>query len=132
LVGLEGGCVAQARLTFAMARHAVVDLSQVFNTPPHEPAQRLSETEFSRLQARLVEAGLTWREASDAGGAARQLAELRLLYEPYVAALARHLAVTLPPWVRPGERPDNWQTSAWERPKALPRLGGSQVRDDHF
>jgi len=48
------------------------------------------------------------------------------------AALARHLAVTLPPWVRQGERPDNWQTSAWEKPKALPRLGGSQVRDDHF
>ena len=132
LVGLEGGCVEQARLTFAMARHAVVDLAQVFNTPPHEPAQRLSDAEFSRLQARLVEAGLTWRELGDAGGAARQLAELRLLYEPYVAALARHLAVTLPPWVRQGVRPDNWQTSAWERPKALPRLGGSQVRDDHF
>src|SRR5207302_185022 len=90
------------------------------------------ETGSSRRQARVVEAGLTGREAGDAGGAARQLAELRRLYEPYVAALARHLAVTLPPWVRQGERPDNWQTSAWEKPKALPRLGGSQVRDDHF
>src|SRR5256714_11172442 len=69
LVGLEGGCVEQARLTFAMARHAVVDLSQVFNTPPHEPAQRLSDAEFSRLQARLVEAGLTLREGGGARGA---------------------------------------------------------------
>ena len=129
LVGLEGGCVEQARLTFAMARHAVVDLSQVFNTPPHEPAQRLSDAEFSRLQARLVEAGLTLRET---GGAGQQLAELRRLYEPYVAALARHLAVTLPPWVRQGERPDNWQTSAWEGPKRLPRPGGSAATDDHF
>src|SRR2546427_173974 len=33
MVGLEGGCVEQARLTFAMARHAGVDLAQVFNTP---------------------------------------------------------------------------------------------------
>ena len=112
-----------------MARHAVVDLSQVFNTPPHEPAQRLSDAEFSRLQARLVEAGLTLRET---GGAGQQLAELRRLYEPYVAALARHLAVTLPPWVRQGERPDNWQTSAWEGPKRLPRPGGSAATDDHF
>ncbi len=132
LVGLEGGCVEQARLTFAMARHAVVDLAQVFNTPPRQPAQRLSEAEFSRLQARLVEAGLKWRETGGASGAAQQLVELRGLYEPYVAALARHLAVTLPPWVRQGERPDNWQTSAWEGPKRLPRPGGSPVTNDHF
>jgi Ion channel len=132
LVGLEGGCVEQARLTFAMARHAVVDLSQVFNTPPRVPAERLSDAEFSRLQARLVQAGLTWRAAGGESGAAQRLAELRRLYEPYVAALARHLAVTLPSWVRQGERPDNWQTSAWEGPKALPRLGGSGAREDHF
>ena len=132
MVGLEGGCVEQARLTFAMARHAVVDLAQVFNTPPREPAERLSGAEFSRLQARLVEAGFTWREAGGATGAAQQLAELRRLYEPYVAALARHLAVTLPAWVRQLGRPDNWQTSAWEGPKRLPRPGGSPASDDHF
>jgi len=132
MVGLEGGCVEQARLTFAMARHAVVDLAQVFNTPPRQPAQRLSEAEFSRLHARLVEAGLKWRETGGASGAAQQLVELRGLYEPYVAALARHLAVTLPPWVRQGERPDNWQTSAWEGPKRLPRPGGSPATNDHF
>ena len=132
MVGLEGGCVEQARLTFAMARHAVVDLAQVFNTPPREPAHRLSDAEFSRLQARLVEAGLKWRESGGASGAGQQLVELRALYEPYVAALARHLAVTLPPWVRQGERPDNWQTSAWEGPKRLPRPGGSPATDDHF
>ncbi len=33
MVGLEGWCVRQAALTFAMARHAVVDLAQVFSTP---------------------------------------------------------------------------------------------------
>ena len=131
MVGLEGGCVEQARLTFAMARHAVVDLAQVFNTPPREPAQRLPDAEFSRLQARLVEAGFTWRAAGGATGAS-QLAELRRMYEPYVAALARHLAVTLPAWVRQAERPDNWQTSAWEGPKRLPRPGGSPATDDHF
>src|SRR5438309_581375 len=76
--------------------------------------------------------GPTGRGTGGASGAAQQLVELRGLYEPYVAALARHLAVTLPPWVRQGERPDNWQTSAWEGPKRLPRPGGSPVTNDHF
>ena len=132
MVGLEGWCVEQARLTFAMARHAVVDLAQVFNTPPHEPAQRLTDAELPRLRERLAEAGLRLRDGADAAAATKQLAELRLMYEPYVAALARHLAVTLPPWVRQVERPDNWQTSAWGRPQVLPRLGPSRPTDEHF
>jgi len=132
MVGLEGWCVEQARLTFAMARHAVVDLAQVFNTPPHEPAQRLTDAELPRLRERLAEAGLRLRDGADAAAATQQLAELRRMYEPYVAALARHLAVTLPPWVRQVERPDNWQTSAWGRPQVLPRLGPSRPTDEHF
>jgi len=132
MVGLEGWCVEQARLTFAMARHAVVDLAQVFNTPPHEPAQRLTDAELPRLRERLAEAGLRLRDGADAAAATQQLAELRQMYEPYVATLARHLAVTLPPWVRQVERPDNWQTSAWGRPQVLPRLGPSRPTDEHF
>src|SRR6516162_2995705 len=34
LVGIDGACKRQAQLTFAIARHAVVDLSQVFLTSP--------------------------------------------------------------------------------------------------
>ena len=34
MVGIEGACEKQAELTFAIARHAVVDLSQVFGTAP--------------------------------------------------------------------------------------------------
>src|SRR5439155_950003 len=41
IVGLEGWCVRQAELTFAMARHAVVDLAQVFSTPPGTAEDRL-------------------------------------------------------------------------------------------
>src|SRR3989475_756625 len=82
MVGLGGGCVEQARLTFAMARHAVVDLAQVFNTPPRQPAQRLSEAEFSRLQARLVEAGLKGRETGGRGRGGPQQVELPGRPEP--------------------------------------------------
>lgn len=134
MVELEGRCVRQAALTFAMARHAVVDLTQVFSTPPREPAQRLTDAELSRLRARLAEAGLRLRDDAGATGAP-ELAALRRMYEPYVAALARYLEVTLPPWMRQVERPDNWQTSAWERPKPLPdpgRVNQPRPADDHF
>ena len=129
MVGRERGghCARQAALTFAMARHALVDLAQVFNTPPHQPTERLAGADFPRLQARLAEAGL--RLPDDA---AQQLVEWRRMYEPYVAALARHLAVTPPPWVRSVERPDNWQTSAWERPTMLPPSARARADDTHF
>src|SRR5881409_3117920 len=106
MAGVEGRSKRQAALTFAMARHAVVDLAQVFHTPPRADAQRLTGAELARLQARLAEGKMRWR---DAAGAARRLAHLRRMYEPYVAALAGHLAVTLPPWVRQVDRADNWE-----------------------
>jgi hypothetical protein len=35
------------------------------------------------------------------------------MYEPYVAALAEHFVVDLPPWVRSPKAHDNWRTSRW-------------------
>jgi hypothetical protein len=131
-VGLEGWCVRQATLTFAMARHAVVDLAQVFNTPPREPPERLTDAQFARLRERLAADGVRLRDEGGDGSAARRLAELRRMYEPYVAALAGYLTVTLPPWVRETRHPDNWQTSAWEPPVALPRPDTPHGDDDHF
>jgi len=127
MVGREGHCARQAALTFAMARHALVDLAQVFNTPPHQPPERLGGADFPQLEARLAEAGLRLPD-----NAAQQLVQWRRMYEPYVAALARHLAVIPPPWVRSAERPDNWQTSAWERPTMLPPSARARVDDAHF
>ena len=113
IVGREGWCVRQAELTFAMARHAMVDLAQVFNTPPQAPsAERLTPDQFTRLRARLVGAGLELRGGSDFYD---RLGELRSMYEPLAVALADRFAVALPPWVQDTERPDNWQTSPWER-----------------
>src|SRR5437870_146964 len=110
MVGLEGWCMRQAELTFAMARHAAVDLAQVFSTPPAAaPAERLPDEDLARLRVRLADGGMRLRD----GEMTERLTELRRMYEPYVAALAAYLAVPLPPWVRRGERPDNWQTSAW-------------------
>ena len=37
IVGVDGASARQAQLTFAMARHAIIDLSQIFNTSPRPP-----------------------------------------------------------------------------------------------
>src|SRR5205823_9698408 len=42
LTGIEGIPVEASRFTFAMARHAVVDLAQVLNTSPTTGVNRLS------------------------------------------------------------------------------------------
>src|SRR5262249_12669334 len=120
----------QARLTFAMARHAAVDLALVFGTPPEAPApDRLSDERFERLRQTLIKAGLA---APSGSGAAGALGELRGLSEPFVNALAARFLFVLPAF-EPDKAPvDNWQTSAWTRRTPglaeLPAPGG----DDHF
>jgi hypothetical protein len=113
IVGMEGVPVWQAKMTFAMARHALVDLAQVFNTPPRAPdPERLSAHTLQDVRETLTAAGLQPRDGTEVD---RKLAELRKMYEPYVNSLAQHLFMTLPPWIHPGNAMDNWQTSAWER-----------------
>ncbi len=128
IVGLEGWCVRQAELTFAMARHAVVDLAQVYSTPPRRPQERLTTAQLARLRDRLAGGGLTLKARPDLE---ERLTELRRMYEPYVEALSGYLALPLPPWVRDSDRPDNWQTSAWDSVVQLPSPTPSQD-DAHF
>jgi hypothetical protein len=108
--GLEGQPTSQARLTFAMARHTVVDLSQVFQTRPrdHGP-KRLDAENLSRMHTALRAAGL---QPQDGDG--QRLSHLRQMYEPYVEELSQYLQMKLPPWVIVTSRKDNWQTTAWE------------------
>lgn len=58
MVGLEGACERQAELTFAMARHAIVDLSLVFLTCPIEPnPERLPSDKLAKLRFLLASKG---------------------------------------------------------------------------
>lgn len=111
MVGLDGACQRQAELTFAIARHAIVDLAQVFSARPKQPVQdRLAPDELARLRTELQQHGLRLREGPQADA---RLAELRGMYEPYVAALAAYLCLDVPPWIRSKKKSDNWQTTAW-------------------
>src|ERR1051325_6898382 len=115
MVGMGGTPAWQARLTFAMARHAIVDIAQVFRTAPgaqHGSKDRLSRADFDRMLS-IIQPDQGWTE--DLTDAEHRLTELRKMYEPYVAALSEYLAMPLPPWILPENAIDNWKTSAWGR-----------------
>ena len=107
----SGAPVEPARFTFAMARHAVIDLAQVLDISPPTAVNRLSSAEFTHLQDMLVTAGIRLRESRTSE---QKLSELRATYEPFVSALAERIQVSLPPWIPPKETLDDWQTSAWD------------------
>jgi hypothetical protein len=130
LVGLDDVPPYQAQLTFAMCRHAAVDLALVFHTPPRPPApDRLPRERAALLRKLLREAGLP---ARDGPAADARLAELRAMYEPFLAALADHFHLTLPDVFPERQAVDNWQTSAWTR--RTPGLSDlpAPPGDDHF
>jgi hypothetical protein len=112
MVGVDGVPKWQAQLTFKMTRHAVVDLTQVFNTSPlTSDGQRLSTDDLTRLRTVLAQAGVALRSEP---GDEQTLAELREMYEPYLEVLSEYLLMPLPGWLPKPRAIDNWQTSAWE------------------
>jgi hypothetical protein len=139
LTGIDGVHPGQARLTFAMARHAAVDLAQVVNAryDPLAP-ERLTDENFNSLQEALAGAGLKLKM----GDAARQkLDRLRSMYEPYVHSTGKNLMLALPPWKHSEKMRDNWQAGPWDRAiqaKGLAVLGQKPIRpqsisiEDHF
>jgi ion channel len=133
----------QAKLTFAIARHAAVDLAQVVNAKysPHD-ANRFTSDDLKRLRTDLARHGVTLvitpdvsvgvAPNDDAEGPDR-LEELRVLYEPYLYSLSRRLLMELPPWIHTDYKKDNWQSGPWDRAiqaRALEHPG--RVAEDHF
>jgi hypothetical protein len=107
----------QAKLTFAMCRHTVVDISQLFGEAPVQDApDRLPSAEYRRLYAVLTQAGFQVRDELQS---CEKLTKLRAMYEPFVGALARYLYMEVPPWILAKEIQDNWKTSAWGRISGL-------------
>ncbi|MFZ0929846.1 MAG: potassium channel family protein [Syntrophobacteraceae bacterium] len=120
MVGLEGACVRQAQMTFAMARHAVVDLALIFGVTPRWPEpDRLPPAQLANLRSRLMAAGLHPYVGDEAD---RKLMELRGMYEPFVFALSTYFRLALPPWVPESAVADNWQESV-----STPEPGAGRV-----
>ncbi|HYK41364.1 MAG TPA: potassium channel family protein [Thermoanaerobaculia bacterium] len=109
IAGVEEGPTRSARLTFAMARHALVDVSQVFRLKPALPdAERLPREDMVRLKEMMTAAGLSLKDTPETES---RLSNLRGMYEPYAHALGQYLLMPLPRWVPPVGARDNWQTT---------------------
>lgn len=131
IVGIEGACEKQAELTFAIARHAVVDLAQVFGVSPEPmPHDRLTPETLRHIRDVLAENGLKLR---DGEAADQKLTRLRNMYEPYIYSLGSYLSQPLPPWIPLKKGKDNWQTTAWAQVTGqLEKDVAAVTLDDHF
>jgi hypothetical protein len=108
---IEGMPSRQAQLTFVMARHALVDIGQVFGVQERKSWQqqaevdRLPSQDFYHLCEALGENKL--RLCGDPA-AAKRLNTIRALYEQHALALSDYLRMPLPVWVAPPKVNDQW------------------------
>jgi hypothetical protein len=108
----------QAALTFAMCRHALVDLAKMFHEDSDrvlspDGAERLTQTDFASLVSALARHRTCLKSDSIRE---QELAELRRTYEPFACALSRHFLMALPPWISDGQDRDNWKETTWKVP----------------
>jgi len=131
IVGIKGSEAYQAQLTFAMARHAAVDISLVMYVVPRSPAtDRLPAEQLRELRKHLRDAKVELEEGAIVD---TQLAHLRGMYEPFVNGLAARLLFTLPPIVPEVLKADNWQRSpSMPRTPGIGNLTGGAVDQTHF
>jgi hypothetical protein len=120
----------QVQITFAMARHAAVDLALIFRADePKIVAERLSTEQYKKFLHELHDKGVRV-DCSDASFA--RLAELRMMYEKFLTALSIYFEFGLPPVIVDEVPVDNWQRSPWQ--KQSPGIGAlPSIRpEDHF
>jgi hypothetical protein len=110
IAGVRGHEARQAQLTFAMARHALVDLVQIFSLQPNNNApDRLPPERYEQLYALLCESGV---KVCRDGQSYQRLREMRALYEGYAQSMSAFLYMPLPPWIADQPHKDNWLTVA--------------------
>ncbi|HUA93635.1 MAG TPA: potassium channel family protein [Terracidiphilus sp.] len=110
IAGVRGHEARQAQLTFAMARHALVDLAQIFSRKPvTNAADRLPREQYERLYDFLCGSGVSVCRDTQSY---ERLRDLRALYEGYAEALSNFLYMPLPPWIAADPHRDNWLTVA--------------------
>jgi hypothetical protein len=126
----EGTAKWQSKLTFAIARHAVVDLAEVLRVPAVQPAKdRLPPSEVVQVRNLLVEC----RASSNCGESGdNKLTQLREMYEPYLNGLSLRLLMPLPSWGVGHNFVENWKRSAWGKISSGAGTGSSGGESGHF
>jgi hypothetical protein len=127
----DGTAKWQSQLTFAIARHAVVDLAEVLRVPASRPAHdRLPPKDVVQVRNLLVECHAS-SKSGDAGN--KKLNELREMYEPYLNGLSLRLLMPLPSWGVGHRFVENWKRSAWGKISSGPAdSGSSSGESNHF
>jgi hypothetical protein len=107
MVGVDGTSEWQARLTFAMARHAVVDIAQIFRTAPKTAdccATRLATSDLARLREIFSSNGVNLRAGAE--GTPLKLRDVRTVRHRHFR-VPHDAAAALDP---PTDSIDNWKT----------------------
>src|SRR5579875_1527817 len=116
IAGVQEQPARQAQLTFTMARHALIDLSQIFSVDPkQEIPDRLPAGTFQQIHDLLCASGV--RVCRD-GDTEKRLKKMRKLYEGYAFPLGDHLCMPLPPFYDERAKIDNWLSVAKVRAEA--------------
>ena len=131
IAGVQGHEARQAQLTFAMARHALVDLSQIFSLAPvNGTPDRLPPASYDRLYGLLCQSGVS---VCRDGHSYERLRDMRALYEGYAEVLSDYLCMPLPPWIADVPHKDNWLAVAKLRAQTeAANLPGGQVKPDEL
>ncbi|MFZ0743630.1 MAG: potassium channel family protein [Terracidiphilus sp.] len=115
IAGVRGHEARQAQLTFAMARHAMVDLAQILSLSPiNDAPDRLPPPRYEQLYNLLCQSGVSVCRDDQS---IERLRDMRALYEGYAEALSKYLSMPLPPWIADQPHKDNWLAVAKLRAK---------------
>jgi hypothetical protein len=113
LVGVNNVSKRQAQFTFAVARHAVVDLTQIFRLTPHFPQkERLPAKDLKQLREILKKRGIILAHGKKED---EYFEELRNLYEPYLQVLSEYFHMPLSTFVLSADNEEEWKSTPWKR-----------------
>jgi hypothetical protein len=139
ITSVRGTPVRQAQLTFAIARHALVDLVLVFNLKEKRvweeqlKIDRLPSGEFRKLCGLLATTDI---ELCGDPASEERLRAIRGLYEPYAHALAEYLAMPVANWISERKSTDQWSKVEGLRSGAVVRplvghAGETVLHEEH-
>ena len=132
IASVQGIPARQAQLTFAIARHALVDLGHIFKLD--ERVRQIRESKMDRLPANEFRKlcsvlGNTNLQLCGDDNSIVRLGQLREMYEPNALALAYHLGFSMPPWIAVPRENDQWRRVAALRSSPEGRAEAKQVID---
>jgi hypothetical protein len=102
----------QAKATFQMGRHVIVDLAYILDAEPMDPDPVRLPPDSLTSMFRILGSSGVYLDTSEAAEA--KLHEIRALYEPFVCGLSKELLMDLPVWISAEHVKDNWETTAWD------------------